>query len=80
MDSCFVAAGRADAYLERAIYVWDIAASGLIVRRAGGRTHEFADGFTDGHLAFLASNAALYDDVMPLTGFVDVQEKTPVEI
>ena len=32
-----VAAGHADGYFESGIYLWDIAAAGLIVQRAGGR-------------------------------------------
>ncbi len=33
---CYVACGRFDAYLENGIKLWDIAAGGLIVERAGG--------------------------------------------
>jgi len=33
---CYVACGRFDAYLERGIKLWDIAAGGLIVESAGG--------------------------------------------
>ena len=33
----YVATGRLDAYIERGISIWDIAAGGLIVERAGGR-------------------------------------------
>ena len=32
----FVAEGRIDSYLEFGIHCWDIAASGIIVREAGG--------------------------------------------
>ena len=34
---CYVAAGRVDAYLERDIQLWDVAAGLAIVRGAGGR-------------------------------------------
>lgn len=37
LDMCRVARGHAEAYWEPAIYVWDMAAAGLIVERAGGR-------------------------------------------
>ena len=32
----YVASGRFDAYIERGISLWDIAAGGFIVERAGG--------------------------------------------
>jgi myo-inositol-1(or 4)-monophosphatase len=36
LSLCFVAAGRFDAYIESGISLWDIAAGGLILERAGG--------------------------------------------
>ncbi|MDG2304197.1 MAG: inositol monophosphatase family protein [Candidatus Binatia bacterium] len=36
LDLAYVAAGRFDAYWERGLHAWDIAAGVLIVRRAGG--------------------------------------------
>jgi myo-inositol-1(or 4)-monophosphatase len=36
LDLAYVATGRFDAYLERSISLWDIAAAGLILERAGG--------------------------------------------
>lgn len=36
LDLAYVAAGRLDAYWERGLHAWDIAAGVLIVRRAGG--------------------------------------------
>ncbi len=35
----YVATGRFDGYIERGIRIWDIAAAGLIVERAGGHFH-----------------------------------------
>jgi len=35
LDICHVACGRADAYVESSIYLWDVAAAGLIARQAG---------------------------------------------
>ena len=54
----YVASGRFDAYIERGIRIWDIAAGGFIVERAGGR-------FTaqpTGDLAYrmIASNGLLH--------------------
>lgn len=35
IDVCHIACGRADGYFEAGLYVWDIAAAGLIAERAG---------------------------------------------
>jgi myo-inositol-1(or 4)-monophosphatase len=51
----YVAAGRFDAYLERGIRLWDIAAGGLIVESAGGVFGRKEIG-KDGLIALLASN------------------------
>lgn len=37
LDMCRVAAGEAEGYFESGIYIWDVAAAGLIVQRAGGQ-------------------------------------------
>ncbi len=51
----YVAAGRFDAYVERGIHLWDIAAGRLIVEAAGGEFHRKELG-TDGRIALTASN------------------------
>ena len=38
IDLCSVACGRLDAYYERGLNPWDIAAGGLIAREAGARS------------------------------------------
>jgi len=38
MNICSVAIGRADAYYEAGMHIWDICAAGLILREAGGAT------------------------------------------
>ncbi|WP_018656818.1 inositol monophosphatase family protein [Actinomadura flavalba] len=38
VDLCALAAGRVDAYFERGVQAWDVAAGALIVAEAGGRT------------------------------------------
>lgn len=43
LDLCNVACGRAEAYIELAIFLWDVAAGGLIARRAGARTEILED-------------------------------------
>ena len=35
IDICHIACGRSDGYFEAGIYIWDIAAAGLIAERAG---------------------------------------------
>ena len=36
LDICFVAAGKTDSYFEPGVFLWDVAAAGLILERAGG--------------------------------------------
>jgi myo-inositol-1(or 4)-monophosphatase len=58
LDICFVAAGRADAYFEHGIFVWDVAAAGLILERAGGVCEVLKDHGAF-RMAVLASNGRL---------------------
>lgn len=66
LDLCRVAAGAADAYYESTIYLWDIAAAGLIVERAGGRTKTAEAPPEPNRLRFLASNGRLHDELVEL--------------
>lgn len=60
VDICHVAAGRIEGYVETSIYLWDVAAAGLIARRAGGRTEMLED--LGGHrMRYLATNGILHD-------------------
>ncbi len=60
VDLCHVAAGRLEGYLETSIYLWDVAAAGLIVRRAGGRTEVLED--LGGHrMRYLATNGLVHE-------------------
>lgn len=43
LDCCLVASGRVDGYFESGVQDWDIAAGGLIVREAGGRSLDHRD-------------------------------------
>lgn len=59
LDICWVAAGRTDAYFESGVFLWDIAAAGLILERAGGTGEVLHAG--DGYkVAFLATNGLLH--------------------
>lgn len=42
LDLAWVACGRIDAFWEWRLHPWDVAAGTLVVRRAGGRTSDFA--------------------------------------
>ena len=68
-DMCMVAAGRMDGFFESGIYVWDMAAAGLIVERAGG-TVELLKTYPNRRLAVLATNgklqAAARDVILPI--------------
>lgn len=56
----YVASGRFDAYIERGISLWDVAAGGLIVQCAGGRFHVLpAPG--PHRYRMISSNARLFD-------------------
>jgi len=59
LDMCQVAAGRADAFFESGIYLWDVAAAGLIVDQAGGCAEIMAIG-PHNQLRIIASNGRLH--------------------
>ncbi len=42
LDLCAVAHGRADAYFQTGVFIWDIAAASLVCERAGGRCEVLA--------------------------------------
>lgn len=60
LDICHVAAGKADAYFEPGIYLWDIAAAHLILERAGGRLEVLKE-FGGWRMAALATNGRIHD-------------------
>jgi myo-inositol-1(or 4)-monophosphatase len=41
LDLCYVAAGRLDAYYEKGLHAWDVAAGSLILKEAGGRITDY---------------------------------------
>jgi myo-inositol-1(or 4)-monophosphatase len=59
LDLAWVAAGRFDAYWERSLSPWDIAAGAVIVREAGGFAREVDGGDFMQTGAILAANEAL---------------------
>ena len=69
LDICFVAAGKTDSYFEPGVFLWDVAAAGLILERAGG-IGDVLRAYPGHKQAFLATtpnlNAALRDLLLPL--------------
>jgi myo-inositol-1(or 4)-monophosphatase len=67
LDLAWVAAGRFDAYWERDISPWDMAAGLLLVREAGGYVTDLDGGdamFAKGHI--LAGNETMHRELMRL--------------
>ena len=67
LDLAFVAAGRFDAFWERDLNIWDVAAGALLVREAGGIVSEIEGGgkfLTEGSI--LAANSNVYDQAKAL--------------
>lgn len=69
VDLCWVAQGGADGYFEGSIYLWDIAAAGLIVRRAGGTTEVIAPREEPYQMVYIATNGHIHTSlkaILPL--------------
>ncbi|MEP6666821.1 MAG: inositol monophosphatase family protein [Nocardioidaceae bacterium] len=60
LDLCNVACGRLDAYVERGLKPWDLAAGRLVVTEAGGRV-EGINGAEPGELLVVAAPVDLFD-------------------
>jgi myo-inositol-1(or 4)-monophosphatase len=60
LDLCFLACGRLDAYVERGLRPWDLAAAQLVVSEAGGRV-EGMFGSAPGELVAVAAGTGLFD-------------------
>lgn len=66
LDLCLVADGTADGYFEGNLYLWDIAAAGLIVQQAGGKGEIVANLNQPHQLNYVASNGHIHDDLKHL--------------
>ena len=67
LDLAWVAAGRYDAFWERKLHAWDIAAGILLVREAGGVASDLSGGshmLETGHI--LAANEMLHPQILKL--------------
>ncbi|QIN81652.1 inositol monophosphatase [Rubrobacter tropicus] len=68
LDLCYVAAGRLDAYYERGIHAWDVAAGALILEEAGGRITDYRGGpFEVEGGELVASNGPLHGTLLDFT-------------
>ncbi len=65
VDICHVASGRADAYVETGIYLWDVAAAGFIARQAGARTEVLKE-LGEFKMQYLCTNGPLHNDIRKL--------------
>lgn len=67
LDACYVATGRLDAYYERGIWAWDVAAAALLVEEAGGKVTNYrgAPRVTE-EREIVATNGALHEAVIGL--------------
>jgi len=66
IDTCHVACGRSDGYYEPGLYIWDIAAAGLIAERAGALITEWPRGETNG-CRFLCTTPAIHEEIKQIT-------------
>jgi len=69
LDLCSVAAGRVDAYLERGLKPWDLAAAGLVAREAGALVTGLGDAPAGEDLVVAAApqiHASLQIELVPL--------------
>ncbi|MGH3368249.1 MAG: inositol monophosphatase family protein [Nocardioidaceae bacterium] len=65
LDLCAVACGRVDAYVERGLRPWDLAAGGLVAREAGGRVAGL-QGAAAGERLVVATNPGLWNGLHAL--------------
>jgi myo-inositol-1(or 4)-monophosphatase len=68
LDLCYVASGRLDAYYERGIHAWDVAAAGLVLEEAGGKITDYKGRpFELEGKEVVASNGRLHPALIELT-------------
>jgi myo-inositol-1(or 4)-monophosphatase len=70
LDLCAVACGRFDAYFERGLKPWDLAAGGLIASEAGARVGGL-DGTEAGEDLVIAAPGGLFEPLEDLLRSVD---------
>jgi myo-inositol-1(or 4)-monophosphatase len=73
LDLCWAAAGRLDAYFERGLQPWDLAAGALVAAEAGLTVGDLRGGAPSGEFV-LAAPPALFDPLRALLGSVRADE------
>ena len=69
LDLCYVAAGRLDAYYEKGLHPWDVAAGSLIIKEAGGRITDYRGRELDLEgREVVASNGLLHPALLEVIG------------
>jgi len=67
LDLCYLAAGRFDGFWELKLYPWDMAASSLIVKEAGGMITDFKGGeFSIYKGEMLATNGLIHKEMIEI--------------
>ena len=69
VELCYVACGRADAYLEHGLKPWDLAAGWLIMEQAGGTVTDFAGGvpcLAAGSVDIAAAGGPVHSELLAL--------------
>jgi myo-inositol-1(or 4)-monophosphatase len=79
LDMCFVAAGRCDAYWERGIQTWDMAAGIVLIREAGGFVTD-ADGGPDmmSNGTVCCGNEYIHRRLLDILREADVGKRAPL--
>jgi myo-inositol-1(or 4)-monophosphatase len=65
LDICHVACGRVDAFFESGVYLWDVAAAGLIAEQAGGRAEHLKE-LGPWRTRYLATNGRIHEPLKAL--------------
>jgi myo-inositol-1(or 4)-monophosphatase len=81
LDLAWVAAGRLDAYWERDLSTWDMAAGILLVREAGGFVSDLDGGDAIfGKAQIVAGNETMHRELVRILGQADKQAAAPAAI
>jgi myo-inositol-1(or 4)-monophosphatase len=71
LDLCYVADGKADAYVEEGVHPWDYAAGGFIVSQAGGRAEVMTGAYgTPAMVAAPEHGFQEFEDAVRRAGFL----------
>jgi len=63
LDICQVASGAVDVFFQNGLYIWDVAAAGLIVERAGGVYLQSTTHIPGRYACMAAANPALIQEI-----------------